>query len=167
MTALTLLSLGQGVRADMVFVEPDALADGADLTFAYPGVVLTVDGEPDRVVRAAVGFSEFNSRNLASTGVLVFNQDPPAPGGLPEVVPLAFAFDPGIDPLRADFLVPTDFLRIDMACDDDDLGEMRAFDAADNLLATSNRVTCDGRTANARGTAVISRSTADVSYMRR
>ena len=166
MIRVSVFTLAQGeARADMVFVEPDAVADGADLTFAYPGVVLTVDGEPNRVVRAAVGFSAFNNRNLATTGVLVFNQDPPAPGGLPEVVPLTFAFDPDIDPLRADFLVPTNFVRIDMACDDDDFGEIRAFDVSDNLLAASNRVTCDGRTANANGTAVVSRSTADIAYI--
>jgi hypothetical protein len=116
------------------------------------------------VVRAAVGFSEFNGRNLATTGVLVQARSP-APGGPPEVVPLTFAFDPNIDSLRADFLVPTNFVRIDMACGDDDLGEMRAFDASDNLLATSNRVTCDRRRANANGTAVISRSMADIAYI--
>jgi hypothetical protein len=166
MLLFSILSLRAGeARADSVFAEPDAAADGVDLTFAYPGVILTVDGEPDRVVRAAVGFSEFNSRNLATTGVLVFNQDPPAPGGPPEVVPLTFAFDPNIGPLRAEFLVPTDFVRIDMACDDDDFGEMRAFDASDNLLAFSNRVTCDGRTADANGTAVINRSMADIAYI--
>ena len=117
------------------------------------------------MVHAAVGFSEFNGRNLATTGVLVFNQEPPAPGGAPAVVPLTFAFDAGIDPLRADFLVPTDYVQIDIACDDNNFGEILAFDASDNLLATSNRVTCDGRTANANGTAVISRSTADIAYV--
>ena len=60
-----------GAMAETVHVEPDAMPDGADLTYAYPGVVLTVDGEPDRVVRAAVGFSVFNGRNLATTGTLV------------------------------------------------------------------------------------------------
>ncbi|MCC2665915.1 MAG: hypothetical protein K0S35_3837, partial [Geminicoccaceae bacterium] len=116
------------------------------------------------MVRAAVGFSEFNGRNLATTGVLVQARSP-APGGPPEVVPLTFAFDLNIDSFRADFLVPTNFVRIDMACDDDDLGEVRAFDGSENLLATSNRVTCDGRRANANGTAVISRSMADIAYI--
>jgi hypothetical protein len=38
--------------------------------------------------------------------------------------------------------------------------------STDNLLATSNTVTCDGRTANANGTATISRSTADIAYIK-
>jgi hypothetical protein len=147
--------------ADMVFAEPDAVTDGADLTFAYPGVILSVDGEPDRIVRAAVGFSEFNGRNLATTGLLVFKQDPHE--NLDS--PLSFDFSVGTDPLRADFLVPTDYVQIDMACDDDDSGNIRAFDAFDNLLAISNIVSCDGRTANASGAAVITRGAPDIAYI--
>jgi hypothetical protein len=55
-------------------------------------------------------------------------------------------------------------VRIDLICDDDDDGELRAFDASDNLLDTS-AITCDGRTSNASGTAVINRDAKDIAYV--
>ena len=61
--------------------------------------------------------------------------------------------------------MPTDYVQIDMACDDDDVGNIRAFNAFDNLLAISNIVSCDGRTANASGVAVISRAAPDIAYI--
>ena len=160
--AFTNLTLMQsGAMADMVLAEPDALVEGADLTRAYPGVVLTVDGEPDRVVRAVVGFSDFLGRNIATTGTLIFTQVP----NENQDSPFTFDFSEGTDPLRVDFLAPTDYVQIDMACEDDDRGEIRAFNDQGVQVATSNTVICDGRTANASGTTVISRGAADIAYV--
>jgi hypothetical protein len=52
-----------------------------------------------------------------------------------------------------------------MACDDDDIGEILAFDTSNDLVAISKMITCDGRTATPTGTAVIRRDTADIAYV--
>ena len=149
-----------GAMAETVFVEPDAMPDGADLTYAYPGVVLTVDGEPDTVVRAAVGFSDFNDKNLATTGMLVFQQDP---------APLVrLSWDDNNGRLRADFLVPTDFVQIDLICDDDDIGDLRAIDIGASVLESIAPGQCDGRPEKGKPlqfTVDITRNVPDIAYV--
>jgi len=149
-------------RADPVFVEPDLMGEGADLTSAFPGVVLTVEGLPDTIVRARDGFSVFNNRNLATTFDLVFAQDPQRD---PPFVPLTWDYTHGV--LKAEFAVPTDFVEIDMICDDDDIAELRAFDAGGLPLETVN-IGCDGEdgvTLPLFVTATIVRNTPDVAYI--
>ena len=63
-------------QATLIVAEPDDFALGAELTSAFSGVTLSVEGKPSSVVRAVDGFSAFNSGNIASTGSLVFGQDP-------------------------------------------------------------------------------------------
>ena len=71
-------------QATLIVAEPDDFALGAELTSAFSGVTLSVEGKPSSVVRAVDGFSAFNSGNIASTGSLVFGQDPIASSVVPQ-----------------------------------------------------------------------------------
>jgi hypothetical protein len=156
LAAVSLIASFVPTMADTVFVDADAAAKSADLESVFPGVRLSTSNGPDGVVRACDGFSEFLGRNLATSGTLVFCQDPPP------LVPESW--DESTNLLRADFTVETDHVQIDLICDDDDVGELRAFDAFDNLLEAVE-VECDGRTDNALGTAVVKRDNADIAYI--
>ena len=150
-TALFFMS----AQATLIVAEPDDFALGTELTSAFSSVTLSVEGKPGSVVRAVDGFSAFNGRNIASTGSLVFGQDPVASSAVPQ------GWDDSLGLLRLDFSAVTDFVEIDMIFDDDDVGRMRAFDTFGNLLETV--ITPDLR--DTFLTVSITRSSADIAYI--
>ena len=127
----SLLLAGVPARAAIVLVEPDNFAAGTILNTALSSVTLSVEGKPGVNVISIDGFSVFNSRNLATTGTLVFGRSPNS-GGL-DVGQRWDEITFGI--LRADFDSPTRRVQIDLLFDDDDDGFLRAFDASGSLLA--------------------------------
>lgn len=142
----------------LVVVDPDNFADGVSMREPTPAVHLSVLTRPDSDVRSADGYSNFNDRNLATTGTRVFAQFP----AISRNVPLAW--DEGLGLLRADFDLPADFVQIDLIFDDDDVGALSAYDKGGNLL---DRFTAsgDGRGHVRSVTAVISRPQADIAYI--
>ncbi len=130
---VTILSLIP-VRADAVIVnvEPDAFANGTDISNAYAGVTLSViDGGGGAVFSRTDGSASTGSRtfgNSSTDGVIAnlvwfegngFNA-PVGPGPL----------------LRVDFATATDFVAIDIINQDNfDGGVLRAFDASDMEIA--------------------------------
>ena len=56
--------------ATLVQLEPDDFAVGTDISVAFTGVTLSVEGRPLSRVQSIDGFSQFNGRNLATTGSL-------------------------------------------------------------------------------------------------
>jgi len=125
-------------------VEPDAFPEFTVLTNAFPGVTLSNQGGPEATVISLDGFSQFVFDattikppvidNIATTPTLVFGRDQ---GG-----PLDNAKQWSEGPvgtgqglLRADFYPPADaVLTIDLLCDDDDIGFVKAFDEFNTLL---------------------------------
>jgi len=154
-----------------IAAEPDQFVDGSDLTFQLPGARVSVTGETETSVIAANGIIQdpgpgapSGPHNFATTGTLVFGQDPAnAPGGgFGEGMPLWNADEFGL--LRADFSEPTNFVSIDFAFDDDDVGSLKAFDANGALLEEVTG-SGDGRGANPTFTGSIARDAADISYI--
>lgn len=156
--SLAMLALTNApVRGGTVFVEPDDFPAGTNISTSFPGITLSVQGDPSRAVHSVSGFSAFNGRNLATTGTLVFGEVP-----VSRIVPKTW--DELFGLLRVDFDSPTDFVQIDMICDDDDVGALRAFDRFGSLLETFGPVACDGRS-TPPVTATISRNAPDISYV--
>lgn len=123
------------LHAANVSFEPDDYLLGADLRNAVPGVILSVEGEPGTIVISDF-FEETNPAwptvpfNFATTGILVFGQDPSVGplGGQP----VWDQDNHGM--LRADFAHPTNFVQIDVAFGDDDIGILQAFSYSGILL---------------------------------
>jgi Ca2+-binding RTX toxin-like protein len=107
--------------------EPDDFAIGTDLTHAFEGITLSVEGHPEKHVVVADGFSTFLGENFASTGTHVFATDPPQPNE-------PHSFDEEFGTLRIDFEHGTDFVQIDLGADDDDIGALRAYNANGQLI---------------------------------
>ena len=150
-------------QAIIIVVEPDDFSIGTDLTNAFPGVTLSVQGQPTTKVIAADGANAAGCCNPfpVTTGLLIFGQDP-------QPVPPLQKFNEALFGLmRADFALPTDYVQIDIIFDDDDIGILRAFDATDVLL---DSVLVSGAGDQRGGlppyvTAVISRGTSDIAYI--
>ena len=95
--------------------------------------------------------------NIASTGTRVFGPEPP--GGV-----LGFGTEPGIT-FRVQFLVPTDFVAIDViATDGFDPAELSAFDINGNLLAPIFRTEGRQGAGNVQ-VASLTRSVADIAFI--
>jgi hypothetical protein len=131
------------------------------LTNAFSGVTLSViagSGSPpgaSYVVVGADGYSGYNARNIATTGTLVFSAYP-IPLNAP---PQGWEADGRI--FRADFAIPTDWVSIDLIADDDDSGDLRAFNAKGELLG----IVSTGNIYASAFTATITRPTADIAYI--
>ena len=158
-----------GLHAATVIVEPDDFPLYTELTNAVPGVTLTVDGEPGTIVRSDF-FVETrpgwpaNPNNFATTGILVFGQDPNA---CPTCLgaPVWDQVNHGM--LRADFAQPTSFVQIDIAFGDDDIGILQAFSYSGILLAEVEG-SGDGRAADPSDRyfrPIISRTQRDIAYI--
>lgn len=132
---------------------------GSDLTYAFRGVTLSVEGASATVV-SEDGYSTFNSRNLATTGKRVFGYEPPeAP------IMSGNVWDQqqyGL--LRIDFAKPVSEVQIDLIFDDDDRAALRAYDASGNLLG-SVVGEGDGRSEVGHVTASIRAKTPSISYV--
>ncbi len=156
--------------AAVISIEPDQFPEGTDLRSAFPGVTLSVTTDPLKQVLAASGLSNFNGRNLATTGSLVFGNPPPP----------VFGVDPGkvwdettFGLLRAGFAAPASSVSIDFLFDDDDTGVLRAYDGSGSLLESVS-VLGDGRGSSSVfcppfcatfATATITRNSADIAYI--
>ena len=148
------LSNAEAAHATAIVVDPDSFVLGTQLTTAFPSVILSVEGKPESVVRAVDGFSVFNGRNIATTGTLVFGQDP-----VTFDVPQGWDENNGL--LRITFLAPTDYVQIDLIFDDDDIGFVRGYSGDGTLLT-------DITTPSLRDTyttLVVARLTADVAFV--
>ena len=84
--------------------DPDDFAIGTDLTHAFEGITLSVEGHPERTVIVADGYSSYLEQNFASTGVEVFGQSP--------VLFEPHWWDQELGLLRVDFAHGTDFSRL-------------------------------------------------------
>jgi hypothetical protein len=126
LASIVLVFAASGAQATIITIDPDAFAAGTDLSVAFPGVTLSVDGPgyPSSGPVRAVTPSLF----VATTGSLTFGHD----GGFPDVWR-----EPGFLNLRVDFGSPVQWVAIDVMADDlSDFGHLRAFGPGDVLLGT-------------------------------
>jgi len=128
-------------------VEPDAFADGTDISSSYAGVTLSGPGQADPKV-----YSLYCSP-YASTGDNVFGNS-------------LYEWEWGggfNDGMRVDFATPTDFVSIDIIANDgNDKGRLLAFNSSDVQIASYET---EWLVAFEVETAVVSRVTADISYV--
>lgn len=152
-------------------VEPDNYSLGTDIRSVFPGITLSVQGEPSTKVIVVDGYSTFVGTNVATTGTKMFGQDPVSGTTIPDAE--KNWGDNAIGLLRADFASPVNYVQIDLIFDDDDTGFLKAFNASGNLLAIFMGQG-DGRGASSpfcppfcspTVTASISRPTADIAYI--
>ena len=158
-------------QAATIMVEPDYFSVGTDIRSVFPGVTLSVQGEPLTQVIVVDGYSTFVGKNVATTGTKMFGQSPATGSTIPDAEKNWDENTFGL--LRADFASPVDYVRIDLIFDDDDTGFLKAFDAGGNLLATFTGQG-DGRGTSSpfcppfcspSVTASITRPTADIAYI--
>jgi hypothetical protein len=162
---IALAFIASAAGAIAVDVEPDRFPVGTDLRTAFPGVVLSVVGEPDTEIRSLTGFSTFLGRNVATTGTRVFGQFPgPGPIAPPFELDNSITWSALHGNLRADFSALADRVRIDLIFDDDDVGFLNAYDSSGNLLE-SVIASGDGRGPVPFVTAEISRPDFDIAYI--
>jgi hypothetical protein len=183
---LAVFTMG-GARADILEVEPDLFPEFTVLTNAFPGVTLTNQSGMEKTVISLDGFSQFvfdntspQIDNIATTGTLVFGRDQIV--AIPRHAKVWADAELGniVGLLRADFYPPVDSVTIDLVCDDDDDGFLRAYNAAGTLLAedpdpptVNPDSTCDGLGRDGPDgvalpvffPATITRSTADIAYV--
>ncbi len=142
-------------------VEPDDFTIGTVIDNRFPGVTLSVDGHPASNVQVLDGFSTFNGKNIATTGTSVFGSLPvfPTPSS-----PQAWAEGEGL--LRADFHVWATSVSIDLIFTDDDVGVLRAYNLAGDLLEEVS-LSGDGRpdALPDYATAIILRPVGDIAYV--
>jgi hypothetical protein len=155
----TITLLSSSSHAIFVSVDADAFPIGTTLNNAYPGVTLSVEGlalalAPNSTVVGMDGFSSFNGRNIATTGALVFGAAPVNP-----TVPQGWEGNLRI--FRADFSKATNHVSIDLIADDDDVGQLSAFDSAGQLL----EIVSTGFIRDQPFTAIITRPNADIAYI--
>ena len=140
-------------------IDADQRREGTDLTYAFHGVTLSVEGASATVV-SKDGYSTFNSTNLATTGKRVFGYEPPkAPimsGNVWDQLQYGL--------LRIDFAKPVLQVRIDLIFDDDDSAGLWAYDAAGNLLG-SVIGHGDGRSEVGHVTAIVRTKSPSISYI--
>lgn len=136
---VALLGIGAAPAMALTIVDPDAFADGTDISNAFPGVTISAIGHDVDVSGSVFSVNpsdgsyatDFN----ASTGTQVFGHDAILSGNAlgnvwwrddapsPEVI------------LRFDFLLPTDFVSIDVIGTDlPDWGLMKVYDTEGNSL---------------------------------
>ena len=128
---LSLVAMPSAAWGMLFVVDPDDFAAGSDLTNAFPPLTLTVEGRPTSTVIARDGFSDFNGRNLATTGDNVFGYEPT----LAPVTNGKVWDENTYGRLRVDFRGRSvDWVQIDLIFDDDDIGGLWAFDRDGNLL---------------------------------
>ena len=124
-----LLLFGQAAHGYLIQIDADAVAEGGDLTNAFPGFTLTMEGR-DATVVSRNGFDVNLSRNVATTGTQVF--------GYTTVAPILgdgrLWGDEIFGVLRVDFDAPSDFVSIDLVHGDDGIGRLRAYDIDGTLL---------------------------------
>lgn len=136
---VALLGIVAAPAMALTIVDPDAFADGTDISNAFPGVSLSAIsydfGVTGKVFSVNPSDGLFATNFSASTGTQVFGHDGVSSSGdklgnvwwrdapSPEVT------------LRIDFLSPTDFVSIDIISNDDhDKGLMRIYDTEGNFL---------------------------------
>jgi len=165
---VVLLALGATAgHAGLVTVDPDAFADGTNITNAFPGVTLQTYEiwSPAYGDVYAVDASTVAMRGVvplqASTGQNVFNLRPPA----------QFPRSVGDLDFRVDFQEPTNFVSLDFigsntGFDEDEIGigEMSAYDSSDVQLAIVTTALAGGLKFNIVETLTISRPTRDIAY---
>ena len=83
--AISLLAIifATSAHAMLIVAEPDDFALGTDLTNAFGGITLSIEGSPVNIVLSRSGlFTDGPSAgmSIASTGSLVFGHDLPSPG---------------------------------------------------------------------------------------
>lgn len=143
-----------------VTAEPDAVSAGSPLASTFlPNVALSIEGRSADVI-AIDGFSVFNGRSLATTGVNVFGQ---TPVGSPVATGQVWD-EVNYGLLRADFASTVSYVAIDLIFDDDDSGFLRAF-ASDGSLLSEVIASGDGRTSFATARAFIYRPETDIAFV--
>lgn len=158
-----IITFSMASYADIVTVEPDDFADGADISNSFPGVALsTADGNPV--------FSAEQTSTVASTGTRSFALG--TAGNItfagfnsasPDPFSVAGLGSPG-NVLRADFATPTDFVSIDVIPNDNsDPSRLAAYDAAGNLLQVVDEPGIG--VADIPVTMSISRPSADIAFI--
>jgi len=154
-------AMGGAARADMVIVEPDDFNDGETITNEF--VTLrnqTLD--PNQGVLARDG--------SASTGVRVFGRET-APGAASNLITWGqFRAGPSLvsAALRANFVVPADFVSIDVIAGDNKSFLLEAYDSSGTLLESTNPSLLCGQSScqdEETRTVSITRPQADISYI--
>lgn len=159
--AASLFAVCGSAYGQVTSVDADSFAAGTVLTNAFSGVTLSVIAGPNSpsgasyVVVGVDGYSGYNARNIATTGTLVFSAYP-IPLNAP---PQGWEVDGRL--FRADFANPTDWVSIDLIADDDDSGELRAFNVKGEHLG----IVSTGNIFASAFTATITRPTADIAYI--
>lgn len=150
-------SLARESNAAIVVVEPDAYADGVDISNAFAGVTLSASGT------SPINTTVIAHATLASTPPNAF-----AYMGSSGIADAWYPFPGDGRPhayLRADFVYPTDWVAIDVISNDsspNDFGALQAFDAGGSLLATASSV---GLLSGQFQTISIARPSADIAYV--
>jgi PEP-CTERM motif len=137
--------------AALINVEPDLFAHGTDISNNFPGVTLSVNGQPANPVLSGVGDGGCGSV-CASTGTQVFR-----PSGIPQG-----HWQFGLAVFRADFANLTDFLSIDFAGIDNGDVKAEIYDLSGVLL--DSFITYIGAE-GINTTATFNRPTADIAYI--
>ena len=138
--------LGYVSDAVEVVADPDAQASGTDVSNLFPGVVLSNPLAGGGIFAVASSFTAPTGSNVFGTSAA--NDD---------------GFRDGTNELRADFAELQAFVSIDTGSDDTlDIGFLRAYDAADNLL---EEVIGSGVPHSGSETLAIQRTSADISYI--
>ena len=118
--AISLLAIifATSAHAMLIVAEPDDFALGTDLTNAFGGITLSIEGSPVNIVLSRSGlFTDGPSAgmSIASTGSLVFGHDLSSPG-----VDFLRVWSANLgSTLRIDFDNPTDYIAIDVIGDDE------------------------------------------------
>ena len=166
LVAATLVAFAQPTQAVVITADPDDVAAGALLNTAYPGVTLSASGvlvdngsfDPDIY---STEIASVHPALVASTGTRVFNLNPVT----------FFPCDWLLLELRADFSTPTDFVSLDYigfvdpaipGSEDIGKGVLKAYDAADTLIAQANTADLLFNDVETRS---ISRLTNDIAYI--
>ena len=128
--AVLALAFGSVWRADAVLIDPDAFANGTDITNAFPGITLTT------VDLGANTFSVLSlSSGLASTGTQVFGRNNTGPNSV--------TWGDGIwEYLRIDIAAGATSATLDFIADDasDANAVLAAYDGGGNLLTSAASV---------------------------
>jgi hypothetical protein len=146
-----------------ITLEPDNFADGADISNAVPGVVLSIEGHPGEPVRSrdgTLGGGPTSGTNNAPTGLRVFGHDFQGYISPPTDWRTIWSQLGNAPILRADFSSSADLVSIQVFANDDDIFRLEAYDSS-GVLLTSDSVSL--RTAV--GTMSVSTPEFDIAYV--
>ena len=155
-----LLCIVGPAMAETAIADPGEFSLGTDLTNVFGGVTLTVHGENNTTVVSGSGFNLIAARNIASTGSRTFHQTTATEVG-GDVQPSGAWGEVVHGLLKATFDNPTNFVAVDVICDDNDIGFLRAFDRRGEFLSQSI-ASCSGGTFV---TTRIDRPISDISFV--